>query len=165
MRCPSCKSENNKVIDSRVTEGGDAVRRRRVCQECERRFTTKERIENELRLTVVKSDNSRVPYQREKIVAGVERACYKLDVSEEAINRLADRVEEQLIRNHEREVRSEHIGAYVSQELRRVNQVAYVRFMSVYRKFTSVEAFVEEIRDVRARVAQEIPDQQSLFGG
>ena len=165
MRCPSCKSENNKVIDSRVTEGGDAVRRRRACQECERRFTTQEPIENELRLTVVKCDGSRVPYLREKVVAGVERACYKLDVSEEAINRLADRVEEHLIRNHEREVRSEQIGAYVSQELRRINQVAYVRFMSVYRKFTSVEAFVEDIRDVRARVAQDIPDQQSLFGG
>lgn len=164
MRCPACKSANNKVIDSRVTEGGDAVRRRRVCLDCERRFTTKERTENELRLTVVKSDGARVPYQRDKITAGVERACYKLEVNEDQINQLADRVEEQLIRNHEREVRSEHIGAYVGQELRKLNQVAYVRFMSVYRKFMSVEAFVEEIREVRTREAHDIPDQQSLFG-
>ncbi len=163
MRCPSCKSAENKVIDSRLTEGGDAVRRRRVCLECERRFTTKERLENELRLSVIKTNGTRVPYQREKITAGVERACYKLDLSEEQINQLADRVEEHLLRNHEREVTSEHIGAYVGMELRRLSPVAYVRFMSVYRKFTTVEEFIDEIRDVRDRIAQELPDQQSLF--
>ncbi|UCF34228.1 MAG: transcriptional repressor NrdR [Phycisphaerales bacterium] len=163
MRCPSCKSSKNKVIDSRLTESGEAVRRRRVCLDCGRRFTTKERIEDELRLSVVKTDGTRVPYQRDKVLHGAERACYKLDVSDTQLQELADRVEEELLRNHDREVTSEQIGLYVGQQLRRLNQVAYVRFMSVYRKYNNVEEFVEEIRDVKELVAQEIPSQQSLF--
>jgi transcriptional repressor NrdR len=163
MRCPSCKSSKNKVIDSRLTESGEAVRRRRVCLDCGRRFTTKERIEDELRLSVVKTDGTRVPYQREKVLRGAERACYKLNVTDMQLQGLADRVEEELLRNHDREVTSEQIGLYVGQQLRRLNQVAYVRFMSVYRKYNNVEEFVEEIRDVKELVAQEIPSQQSLF--
>lgn len=163
MICPTCKHNNNKVIDSRLTEGGGAIRRRRECIECGRRFTTKERTEQELRLTVEKANGQRVPYQRDNILAGIERACYKLEITEEHLQRLVDRIEEDLFNNHDREVSTEEIGRYVGQHLRRLNQVAYVRFMSVHRKYQTIDEFVEEISDVRQRLAQEIPDQQSLF--
>lgn len=163
MICPSCKQNNNKVIDSRLTEGGGAIRRRRECLECSRRFTTKERTEQELRLTVQKANGQRVPYQRENILAGIERACYKLEMTEDQLQRLVDRVEEDLFDNHDREVTTEEIGRYVGQHLRRLNQVAYVRFMSVHRKYQTIDEFVDEISDVRERLAQEIPDQKSLF--
>jgi len=163
MLCPACKSNDNKVIDSRVTEGGSAIRRRRVCLECNRRFTTKERLEEEVRLTVTKADGQRVPYNRENIVSGVSRACTKLDTTEEQLQELVDRVEEDIFAHHDREVKTEDIGRYVGAHLRRLNPVAYVRFMSVHRKFNTVDAFIEEIRDVRERVAQDDPTQQSLF--
>ena len=163
MHCPSCKSNNNRVIDSRLTEGGAAIRRRRTCLECERRFTTKERVEAELRLSVIKANGQRVPYTRDKIVTGVERACYKLDISEVQIEQLVDRVEEDLFREHERDVQTERIGSYVGNHLRRLNAVAYVRFMSVHRKYSSVDEFIDEITEVRQRVAYEHPSQQSLF--
>lgn len=163
MLCPSCKSSDNKVIDSRVTEGGSAIRRRRVCSECNRRFTTKERLEDEVRLTVIKADGHRVPYNRENILAGVVRACTKLSVAEEKIQELVDRVEADIFASHDREVKTEDIGRYVGKRLRRLNAVAYVRFMSVHKKYASVDAFIEEIRDVRERRALESPTQQSLF--
>ncbi len=163
MFCPSCKGNDNKVIDSRVTEGGAAIRRRRVCLTCNRRFTTKERLEEELRLTVIKASGQRVPYNRDNIVNGVARACSKLDISEELLLELADRVEEDIFSNHDREVKTEDIGRYVGDHLRRLNPVAYVRFMSVHRKYHTIDAFIEEISDVRVRVARENPDQRSLF--
>ena len=163
MLCPSCKANNNKVIDSRLTEGGSAIRRRRVCQACNRRFTTKERIEQELRLAVLKINGQRVPYNRDNILRGAQRACYKLEITEEQLEELVDRVEEDLFGNHEREVSTEQIGLYVSRHLRLLHQVAYVRFMSVYRKYHTVDEFIEEITDVRARMAEDIPAQQSLF--
>lgn len=163
MRCPSCKDSENKVIDSRLTEGGAAIRRRRVCKGCGRRFTTKERLEEELRLAVVKVDGQRVPYNRDKVAAGVERACYKLDVEDSAISGLVDSVEEDLFSHHDREVASEEIGRYVGRHLRGLHPVAYVRFMSVHRKYRTIDEFVDEIRDVRVRAAEENPDQRSLF--
>ncbi len=163
MLCPSCKENRNKVIDSRLTENGSAIRRRRTCLMCNRRFTTKERVEQELRLSVIKLNGQRVPYQRDNILSGVEHACYKLDVSEEEMQQLVDGVEEDLFSAHDREVSSERIGAYVGPRLRQLNQVAYVRFMSVHRKFHSIDEFVDEIRDVRERSALESPEQQSLF--
>lgn len=165
MLCPACKSTDNKVIDSRLTEGGVAIRRRRVCQDCDRRFTTKERVETELRLTIAKASGQRVPYNRDKILGGVERACYKLEITEDQMQQLVDRVEEELVRNHDREVATEEIGRYVGDELRRLDPVAYVRFMSVHRKYVTVDEFIEEITDVRQRVAHENPLQQSLFEG
>lgn len=163
MLCPSCKADENKVVDSRVTEGGLAVRRRRECLVCNRRFTTKERLEEELRLTAIKTNQQRVPYEREKILHGAERACYKLDISEDQLQQLVDRVEEDLFANHDREVTTEQIGQYVGLQLRRLNQVAYVRFMSVHRKYATIDEFIEEIRDVRVRAAQDNPSQKSLF--
>lgn len=164
MLCPTCRGSSNKVIDSRLTEGGAAIRRRRVCQSCNRRFTTKERVDNELRITVVKSNGQRVPYERGKILLGVDRACYKLDISEEKLQVLVDKVEEDLFAGHDREVTTEQIGRYVGHHLAHLHPVAYVRFMSVHRKYSSIEEFVDEIHDVRVRVAQDSPDQQSLFG-
>ncbi len=163
MRCPSCSQDNNHVIDSRLTEGGTAIRRRRQCQVCNRRFTTKERLEEELRLTVIKAGGERVPYNRENILSGVERACYKLEVTEPQLQQLVDCVEEELFRHHEREVTTEQIGRYVTDRLRKLNPVAYIRFMSVHRKFSSVESFIEEISNVKVRAAQESPLQQPLF--
>jgi transcriptional repressor NrdR len=163
MLCPSCKESDNKVIDSRLTEGGSAIRRRRVCQACNRRFTTKERVDEELRLTVVKTGGRRVPYDRDKILIGVDRACYKLDLDETRLQELVDRVEEDLFANHDRDVTTEEIGQYVGQHLGRLHPVAYVRFMSVHRKYSTVDEFIDEIRDVRVRAAQDIPEQQSLF--
>jgi transcriptional repressor NrdR len=164
MRCPACNALNkDKVIDSRSTEGGGVIRRRRVCGACNRRFTTKERIEEELRLSVVKRSGARVPYRRDKILAGVRHACYKLAIEPETLERLVDTVESDIFREHDREVTSEQVGRYVASRLRSLNQVAYVRFMSVYRQFDDVEAFVEEIRDVKDWAATDSPDQQSLF--
>ena len=121
MLCPSCKDTNNKVIDSRLTEAATAIRRRRVCLNCNRRFTTKERVERELRLTVVKASGHRVPYNRENVLRGVERACYKLDISEEQLLEAVDRIEEELFTNHDREVSTEEIGLYVGDQLRHLN--------------------------------------------
>lgn len=134
-----------------------------MCQDCDRRFTTKERFEDEPRLVVVKNDNRRVPYRREKLQEGLEHACYKLEVTEEQIGAIVDKVEEDLVRHHDREVSSQQIGAYVGRHLRPVNAVAYVRFMSVYRKFGSVEEFIGAIRDVQEQRERDDPDQRPLF--
>ena len=165
MRCPSCKELNSdKVIDSRMTDGGLAIRRRRHCTSCGRRFTTKERIEAEVRLAVIKErDGGRVPYRRDNIVRGVRYACYKLDIDDGQIERLVDCVEEDMYANHSREVTSEQIGRYVTAHLRQLNHIAYVRFMSVFRKFNDVAEFIDEINEVKERAASESPDQQSLF--
>lgn len=163
MLCPSCKSNENKVIDSRLTEGGLAIRRRRHCSDCGRRFTTKERHEDELRITVIKAGGQRVTYNRDNILSGVDRASAKLEVSEDQLQQLVDRVEEDIFANHDREVRSEDIGRYVGIQLRRLHPVAYVRFMSVHRKYNSIDEFIVEITDVREQVAQDSPEQQSLF--
>lgn len=163
MQCPSCGEDKNKVIDSRLTEVGSAIRRRRICLLCNRRFTTKERVEEELRLTVIKVGGERVPYDRDKILAGIERACYKLEVTEQEVQKLVDHVEEDLFHNYDREITTEVIGQYVGRYLRRLNAVVYVRFMSVHRKYTTVEEFIEEIRDVRVQAAHDDPGQQPLF--
>jgi transcriptional repressor NrdR len=163
MNCPSCGENENKVIDSRLTEGGRAIRRRRVCQACGRRFTTKERLEDELRISVIKSGGQRVPYNRDNVLRGVAKACTKLDLTDQHYQELTDRVEGLIFANHDREVTTEAIGTYVGTELRKLHPVAYVRFMSVHRKYASVDEFIEEITDVRERVAHETPTQQTLF--
>jgi transcriptional repressor NrdR len=164
MKCPSCGEQNShRVIDSRGTEGNSAIRRRRVCEKCDRRFTTKERIEEEIRISVIKRDKSRVPYRRDKIENGIRHACYKVDINDAEIAQVVDGIEEELFREHDRDVASSEIGQIVSKHLRKLNAVAYVRFMSVYRKYNDVTEFVEEIQDVKARAASDLPEQQSLF--
>ena len=164
MRCPACRESNkDKVIDSRMTEGGGVVRRRRECLACSRRFTTKERVEEELRLTVIKRDGSRVPYNREKIIRGMHQACCKLPIDGQAIERLVDDVEGDIFERHSREVGTVDIGEYLIRRLRDLNAVAYVRFMAVFRQYRDVDEFIEEVQNVRELAAVQIPDQGSLF--
>jgi transcriptional repressor NrdR len=145
MRCPFCKEDRDKVIDSRSSDSGRTIRRRRQCLVCKRRFTTYEKIGEGSRLYVVKKDNSRVPYEREKIVGGLEKACYKRPVSAEQIQRIADKVEENIFRNFDKEVSSAFIGDIVMKQLRKVDKVAYIRFASVYRDFRDAGELIKEI--------------------
>ncbi|MGE3180257.1 MAG: transcriptional regulator NrdR [Phycisphaerae bacterium] len=163
MRCPYCKANNDKVVDSRAADGASAIRRRRECLECSRRFTTYERPEEAVKLSVIKRDGTRMPYDRERITESVRRASYKRPITGEQILQITDEVEEHLITRYDKEVSSQTIGERVSTVLRRVDQVAYVRFASVYRQFEDVGDFIEEAREVIERQADEIPGQQSLF--
>ena len=148
MRCPFCNAEKEKlhVVDSRTCEGGRAIRRRRVCKGCKKRFTTYERIEQPSRLVVIKKDGRRVPWDRTKILQGLERACFKRPVPESELARIAEEVEEEVFSAHDREVPSTAVGELVTDRLRRVDQVAYVRFASVYRQFKDVRDFVDELQ-------------------
>lgn len=165
MRCPFCKANDDKVVDSRATEGGQSIRRRRQCLACDRRFTTYERIEDTVRLSVIKRDGSRVPYDRGKIAESIRRAAYKRRISSERIDQVVDEVEEYLVAQYEKEVSSQTVGERVATVLRRVDEVAYVRFASVYRQFEEVGDFIEEARDVMQRSVEDIPGQQDLFEG
>ncbi len=165
MHCPFCNAdkESLKVIDSRTCEGGRSIRRRRECLNCEKRFTTYERIEDPIRLTVVKKDGRRVPWDRNKIVQGLERACFKRPVPESELLRIVDEVEEETFKSHDREVPSTAIGELVTDKLRRVDQVAYVRFASVYKQFKTLEELVDEARAVIDAKRFEDPSQGRLF--
>jgi len=165
MHCPFCDAdkESLKVIDSRTCEGGRAIRRRRQCLKCDKRFTTYERIEERVRLVVVKKDGRRVPWDRARIVSGLERACFKRPVPESELLRIVDDVEEEIFKNHDREVNSTVVGALVTDKLRRVDQVAYVRFASVYREFKTLEELVDEAKAVMDARRFEDPDQGRLF--
>lgn len=165
MRCPFCNAEKDslKVIDSRTCEGGRSVRRRRQCLGCRKRFTTYERVEEPIRLTVIKRDGRRVPWDRNKVVQGLERACFKRPVPQGELLRIADEVEEEVFKNHDREVPSLAIGQLVTDRLRRVDQVAYVRFASVYRRFSTLEEMVDEARAVIDARRYEDPSQGRLF--
>lgn len=163
MRCPFCNLDNDKVIDSRATDSSRCIRRRRECLECSRRFTTYERVEDKVKLAVIKRDGLRVPYDRRKLLEGLKAAVYKRPISAERLEQIADEVEEHLVSHFDREVSSVAIGARTAEVLRRVDKVAYVRFASVYRQFEDVGEFIDEARDVIARSAEDIPGQQSLF--
>ena len=143
MICPFCRNGETKVIDSRASEEF-VIRRRRECLICGRRFTTYEKIE-ESPLKVIKKDGSRVPFDREKIRVGLEKACYKRPVSESQIEAIICDVEADIYQNFDREVPSRHIGEKVFDRLRTIDQVAFVRFASVYREFKDVNDFVEEL--------------------
>lgn len=145
MRCPFCKADKDKVIDSRSSAGGSVIRRRRQCLMCNRRYTTYERVE-ELPLRVVKKDGRRVPFDRNRILQGMLKACEKLAIGYDRLEEITDRVESQINEMFEREVGSKVIGRLVMSELRGVDPVAYVRFASVYREFKDVSDFVEEVQ-------------------
>jgi len=165
MRCPFCDAEKDslKVIDSRSCEGGRAIRRRRQCVKCSKRFTTYERVETNLRLTVIKRDGSRVPWDRNKILNGLERACFKRPIKLEELHRIVDEVEEEVHKAHDKEVPSSAIGELVTEKLRRLDQVAYVRFASVYRRFKTLEDLVQEARAVIDAQHYDVPGQGRLF--
>jgi transcriptional repressor NrdR len=166
MRCPFCSAdkESLKVIDSRTCENGRSIRRRRECLHCEKRFTTYERVEQVTRLMVVKKDGRRVPWDREKILGGLERACFKRPIPEIELIRVAGEVEEEIKAGYDREVPSTAIGQLVIDKLRRLDQVAYVRFASVHRQFKTLEELVGEAQAViDAQRYEDPPGQGRLF--
>ncbi len=148
MLCPHCTADNDRVLDSRACEDGRAIRRRRYCNQCKKRFTTYERVE-QYAMQVVKKDDVREPFQREKIERGVERACWKRPIRSERIRELAAQVEADIQSDYESEIPSTVIGHMVMQGLAELDQVAYVRFASVYREFKDVEDFVAELAPLR----------------
>ncbi|HUV63322.1 MAG TPA: transcriptional regulator NrdR [Sedimentisphaerales bacterium] len=152
MRCPFCKEDCDKVVDSRSSDAGRVIRRRRQCLACKRRFTTYERISEGFKLYVVKKDDSRVPYDRGKIVIGLQKACYKRPVSAEQIQRIADKAEEMIFRNFDKEVSSSFIGESVMKQLRRVDKMAYIRFASVYRDFRDAGELIREVSEAITEV-------------
>ncbi len=147
MRCPFCKENNDKVIDSRESSDGFVIRRRRECEKCERRFTTRERIE-ETPLRVVKHDGSREDFERRKILMGLLTACQKRPVATEDLESIVQRVEDQILDTADREIETDRIGDLVMHELRRLDQVAYVRFASVYKNFESPSDFQDIAQEV-----------------
>ncbi len=147
MRCPFCNHIEDKVIDSRLSKDGEVIRRRRECLKCEGRFTSYERIENILPL-VIKKDNRREPFDRQKILQGLEKACEKRPVSVESREAIVTKVEKSLQAAGEKEIPSSVIGEQIMDGLKDVDEVAYVRFASVYRQFKDIKEFMQEIKDI-----------------
>ena len=146
MKCPFCGNDNTKVIDSRPTDDS-SIRRRRQCESCGKRFTTYEKVET-MPLIVIKKDNNREPYDREKIVAGIVRSCHKRPVSISSINAMVDEIETKIFNIGEKEIPTTTIGAIVMEELKKLDEVAYVRFASVYREVKDVNTVMDEIKKI-----------------
>ena len=149
MKCPFCGHEEDKVVDSRTSSDGVAIRRRRECLQCGKRFTTYEHVE-EQPLMVIKKDGRREPFDRHKLLAGLVKACEKRPVSMDDLEQLVDELERELSQQFEREVASREIGERVMRKLHALDPVAYVRFASVYREFKDVEQFMRELKDLLA---------------
>lgn len=147
MKCPFCNYPDSKVVDSRPTDEGTSIRRRRECLHCLKRFTTYETIER-LPLMLVKRDGTREPYDRNKLLSGVMKACEKRPVPQAHLEQLVDTVEQKLFGTLETEISSQKIGEMVMQELKNVDEVAYVRFASVYRQFKDINTFLEELNSL-----------------
>ena len=145
MKCPFCNQDNTRVVDSRPADDNTAIRRRRMCDACGKRFTTYEKVET-IPLIVIKKDQNREQFDRSKIEAGVLRACHKRPVSAEQIHRLVDDVETEVFNLEEREIPSSVIGEIVMDKLKDLEAVAYVRFASVYREFKDVSTFMDELK-------------------
>ena len=156
MKCPFCQALENKVIDSRLSKDGHVIRRRRECEDCERRFTTYERIEEILPM-VVKKDGSREVFDRTKVLSGVRKACEKRPVPVSAMEQIVEVLERELHESGEKEVPSSYIGERVMESLRKVDGVAYVRFASVYRSFRDVNEFLDELKHLLASLEKEAP--------
>ena len=147
MKCPFCGNPDSKVVDSRPDKGGAAIRRRRECESCAKRFTTHERIEEMLPL-ICKKDGRREPFDRLKVVSGIKKACEKRPVSIEEIERMADRLEARLQESSEREVPASQVGEWIMKELHDTDEMAYVRFASVYRSFKDISEFMDELQEL-----------------
>ena len=147
MKCPFCNQDNTRVVDSRPVDDNTAIRRRRMCDACGKRFTTYEKVET-IPLIVIKKDQNREQFDRSKIEAGVLRACYKRPVSAEQIHKLVDEVETEIFNLEEREIPSSVIGEIVMDKLKDLEAVAYVRFASVYREFKDVNTFMDELKKI-----------------
>ena len=150
MKCPYCHVDDDKVIDSRTSKEGYAIRRRRECLSCQRRYTTFERLE-QLDLKVVKKDGIREPFDPEKLRSGISKACWKRPVSDEQIDDIVDTVQSELYARPEKEIDSDALGELIMQRLHIVDQVAYIRFASVYRQFKDVHDFVDEMKPMLER--------------
>ncbi|MBQ0018131.1 MAG: transcriptional repressor NrdR [Clostridiales bacterium] len=148
MKCPYCNNEETKVVDSRPVEEGLAIRRRRECEKCHKRFTTFEKIENSL-LVVVKKDGTKESFDKNKIISGVMKACQKTKVTYDDVQMIADNIERGLNNTMEKEIQSTMIGRLIMDELKKIDHVAYVRFASVYREFKSVDTFIDEINKLQ----------------
>ena len=147
MKCPFCGHENTRVIDSRPAEDNSSIRRRRVCDECDKRFTTYEKVET-IPLIVIKKDDNRETYDRSKIEGGLLRACHKRPISANQINRLVEEVETEIFNMEEKEIPSQVVGELVMNKLKDLEAVAYVRFASVYREFKDINTFMDELKKV-----------------
>lgn len=147
MKCPFCGEENTRVIDSRPTEDGASIRRRRQCDQCKKRFTTYEKVEA-IPLVIIKKNQDREPYDRTKLESGIFRSCHKRPISIEKINNLVDEIEGAVFGLDEKEIPSSEIGSIVMDKLKDFDQVAYVRFASVYREFKDVNTFMDEIKKI-----------------
>jgi transcriptional repressor NrdR len=147
MKCPYCRENNNKVIDSRLSKDGNAIRRRRECIACERRFTTYEHIE-EIPLMIIKKDRRREPFNRDKVRAGMQRACEKREISMNEIESFIQELERDLRESEKKEISSSVIGEKIMARLHELDKVAYVRFASVYREFKDVNDFVNELKNL-----------------
>jgi len=154
MKCPFCGTLEDRVVDSRPSDEGGTIRRRRECAHCQKRFTTYEKVEI-LPIVVIKKDNSREVFNRDKLMRGISRACEKRPISADAMHKIIDEVETQLSNSLEREVTSQSIGELLMDRLKKLDQVAYVRFASVYRDFGDIETFLDEIHKIRV---EENPD-------
>ena len=164
MRCPFCHDLENRVVDSRLGKEGDAIRRRRHCERCGRRFTTYERVEDALPM-VAKKDGRREPFERGKIVNGLKRACEKRPISVDTTEGIADTIERQLQEGGDREVTSQALGEAVMGALHDLDAVAYVRFASVYRSFRDVHEFMRELEDLIAKRRTGSGRRQGRRGG
>ena len=147
MKCPFCSSENTRVIDSRPADDNNSIRRRRLCDDCGKRFTTYEKVET-IPLIVIKKDNNREQYERSKIESGILSACHKRPISVDQITKLVDDVEIEIFNREEKEIPSRIIGELVMNKLKDLEAVAYVRFASVYREFKDVNTFMDELKSV-----------------
>ena len=149
MKCPFCGNNDTSVIDSRPADDNASIRRRRICDECGKRFTTYEKVET-IPLIIIKKDNNREAYDRAKIESGVLRACHKRPVSAAQITKLVDEVENEIFNLEEREIPSDIVGEILMRKLKALDEVAYVRFASVYREFKDLNTFMDELKNVMA---------------
>jgi len=147
MKCPFCNKDNTRVIDSRPADDNNSIRRRRQCDECQRRYTTYEKVET-IPLVVIKKDNNREPYDRSKIEKGVFRSCHKRPISVSQMTTLVDEVENLIFNREDKEIPSHVIGELLMDKLKNLDAVAYVRFASVYREFKDVSTFMEELKKI-----------------
>lgn len=147
MKCPFCSADDTKVIDSRPADDNSSIRRRRQCESCGRRFTTYEKVET-IPLIVIKKDNNREPYNRQKIEAGIVRSCHKRPISADQIRSLVDEIETEIFNREDREISVNVIGEIVMNKLKSLDPVAYVRFASVYREFKDVNTFMDELKKI-----------------
>ncbi len=161
--CPFCSQNDDKVIDSRTSDAGRAVRRRRVCNVCGKRFTTYERVEAATRLMVVKRDGSRQVFDPMRLLNGLQSACAKRPIPVESMQHLVDEVEESLYKEFDREVPSDRIGVAIMERLRHLDQVAYVRFASVYKEFQDLDDLLAVVQETKKLADTEVPGQGELF--